>query len=116
MDEQITTSADVATDRPGRYGKQLVSHLSRRSPGTWDDATGTGTIRFQGGDAALTAAGEVLRLELTTTPDAVDRLEDVLGRHLVRFATRDRLDVQWHRSDGTTGTHQTSDPEGEGAA
>lgn len=108
MDDEITSSATVATGRPGRYGKQLVAHLSRRSPGSWDDQTGTGVIRFDGGTARLASTSTALTLQLTTSPELVDRLEDVLGRHLVRFATRDTLDVQWQRNDGRPGTHQTS--------
>ena len=36
----------------------------------------------------------------------LDRLEDVVGRHLVRFGTKDELVVQWQRSDGTSGSRQ----------
>ena len=43
--------------------------------------------------------------------DDADRLEDVVGRHLVRFGSRDELVVRWTRADGTPGTVQenTSD-------
>jgi hypothetical protein len=50
-----TSTATVATDRPGRYGKQLVSHLTRRATGEWDEQAGTGWIQFTGGRVALTA-------------------------------------------------------------
>jgi hypothetical protein len=33
-------------------------------------------------------------------------MEDVVGRHLVRFGTRDELVVRWIRSDGTDGSVQ----------
>lgn len=110
-DKRIFSRAEVATQRPARYGKQLVSHLSRRSPGSWDETNGTGEILFDGGHTDLVASPEAstLVLELNTTPELVDRLEDVLGRHLARFATHDQLDVLWQRSDGTTGTRQSSD-------
>jgi hypothetical protein len=99
-----TSTAAVLTDRPARYAKQLVSHLSRRATGEWSDDSGTGTITFTGGAATLTAGEGVL--ELVVEGDDLDRLEDVVGRHLVRFGARDELVVSWQRGDGTEGTQQ----------
>ena len=110
-----TSSATVATDRPGRYGKQLASHLGRRVSSTWDDDAGTGEITLPFGRAELTAQQGALHLfvqgSLDAEPDlqgtaGLDRLEDVVGRHLVRFGTKDELVVQWQRSDGTSGSRQ----------
>jgi uncharacterized protein len=99
-----TSTAAVVTDRPARYGKQLVSHLTRRASGEWSDDAGTGTITFEGGAATLTAGEGVLTL--VVDGDDLDRLEDVVGRHLVRFGTKDELVVRWQRGDGTEGTQQ----------
>jgi len=99
-----TSTAAVITDRPARYGKQLVSHLSRRAGGEWSDEAATGTITFDSGTATLTAADGVL--ELAVDGDDLDRLEDVVGRHLVRFGSKDELVVSWQRGDGTEGTQQ----------
>jgi len=102
-----TSSASVATDRPGRYGKQLAAHLARRSTTEWDEATGAGWIQFTGGRAALTAGDGTLDLHLTATePEHLAVLEGVVGRHLVRFGARDELLVRWVRADGTAGTVQ----------
>jgi hypothetical protein len=100
------TTAEVATERPGRYGKQLVSHLSRRSVGEWDDAAGTGFIDFESGRAELVSGDGVLHLSVRTAPELLPRYEDVVGRHLVRFGTRDELVVRWVREDGSAGTEQ----------
>lgn len=99
-----TSTAAVVTDRPARYGKQLVAHLTRRATGEWSDETGTGTINFEAGTATLTAGDGVLTM--VVDGDDLDRLEDVVGRHLVRFGTRDELVVSWQRGDGTEGTQQ----------
>lgn len=107
-----TSTATVATDRPGRYGKQLVSHLTRRATGEWDDDAGTGAIEFAGGRVTLTSTHGALELALTSGPDEVARLEDVVGRHLVRFGARDELVVRWTRSDGTPGSVQENTAEG----
>jgi hypothetical protein len=101
-----SSTASVSTDRAARYGKQLVAHLSRRSAGDWDEQAGTGWIDFGETRAELAAGPEVLDLRLWATPDAVERMEDVVGRHLVRFGARDELTVQWMRADGSQGTRQ----------
>jgi hypothetical protein len=110
-----TSSATVITDRPGRYGKQLASHLGRRVSSSWDDDAGIGEVTLPFGRAELTAQDGALHLFVQGSPDAepelqggagLDRLEDVVGRHLVRFGTKDELVVQWQRSDGTPGSRQ----------
>jgi len=45
------STASVATDRPGRYAKQLASHLSRRLTTAWDDDAGRGSIELGEGRA-----------------------------------------------------------------
>jgi hypothetical protein len=100
-----TSTAHVSTDRPGRYGKQLVSHLTRKATGEWDEAAGTGWLEFpMGGRGELSAADGALDLQVTG--DNLDQLENVVGSHLVRFGAKDELVVVWTRDDGTAGTEQ----------
>jgi hypothetical protein len=106
-----TSRASVATDRPERYGKQLVSHLSRRATGTWDEATQAGVIDFSSSRAELSCAPASLEIVLMAAPADLDRMESVVGSHLVRFGTRDELVVTWARADGTAGTTQRKDLE-----
>ena len=101
-----SSTATVATDRAARYGKQLVSHLGRRATAEWDEQTGTGWVDFGESRAELSARPEGLDIRLSAEPDALARMEDVVGRHLVRFGARDELTVQWVRADGTPGTRQ----------
>ena len=106
------STARVATDRAARYGKQLASHLGRRSGGEWDEASGTGHILFgdAGARADLTAEASALPVALTVPAgDDPATLEDVVGRHLVRFGSE--LTVDWVRADGTPGTSQIQQPE-----
>ena len=100
------STASVTTDRPGRYAKQLVSHMSRKAQGTWDDEAGNGTITFTNGDLTLAAADGALLLALQADPEHLELMEDVVGRHLVRFGTRDELVVEWVREGGAAGTVQ----------
>jgi hypothetical protein len=103
------STADVRTDRPARYGKQLVAHLSKHAEGEWDGQSGTGWVQFPGGRAELSAGDAVLHLRVEGADLA--RWEDVVGRHLVRFGTREELLAQWSRADGTQGTTQRNDGE-----
>jgi len=105
----VTSLALVPTDRPARYGKQLASHLGRRSVSTWDDETASGTITFDNGLLAMASAAGGLSLTLETDGGSVETLEGVVGRHLVRFGSRDELVVEWSRSDGSAGTTQRLD-------
>lgn len=111
MPDQITSVARVATDRPARYGKQLVSHLTRRLTGSWDADAETGALALgDGGDHAdLATESGALLLTIQADPAQLDRWEDVLGRHLVRFGAKDELVATWTRSDGSTGTTQRVD-------
>ncbi len=102
-----TSSAHVATDRPARYAKQLVSHMTRRASGEWDEDAGTGWLQFGAGRATLRAREGAL--DLRVDGDDLAQLEDVVGRHLVRFGARDELVVTWQREDGSVGTEQRND-------
>lgn len=108
MTNTVTSSAAVVTDRAPRYGKQLVSHLGRRSVGHWDEATGSGSLDMNDGAARVTlrSAPDALLIEIRSAASDAATYEDVVGRHLVRFGERDELAVAWNRSDGTAGTTQ----------
>lgn len=101
-----TSTAAVATARPERYAKQLVAHMGRKVPATWDETSGTGRVSFPAAELTLRRGTDALLLELRAESVELDRWEDVVGRHLVRFGTRDELIVSWRRADGNAGTTQ----------
>ena len=92
--ETLTTRADVPTDVPERYAKQLVSHLGRRVEFSVDGPRSTAAIA--GGTGIVEVGDGVLTLR-AQAPDAatLDRVQDVLGRHLERFGQRNELVVVW---------------------
>ena len=107
---QLTSTASVTTDRPTRYAKQLTSHLGRKVATEWDADAEQGWVDFGSGRATLAAGDGVLLIALVADdPDARDRLEDVVGRHLVRFGAKDELECAWSRTDGTTGSVHRSE-------
>lgn len=110
--DTATSEAFVITDRAGRYGKQLASHLGRKATAEWDEENGRGSVVFgDRGRSDLVAEPDGLRMTVYATAGAEENLEGVLGRHLVRFGARDELVVQWTRADGSAGTEQRNDSE-----
>jgi uncharacterized protein len=94
MTAPLTSRADVATDAPERYAKQLVSHLGRKTEWTTDGAVSTAVIA--GGTGIVEAGDGVLTLRAQAADaDTLDRVQDVLGRHLERFGQRNELTVVW---------------------
>jgi len=94
MPPSLTARADVRTDAPERYAKQLVSHLGRRT--AWTTQDGTSTADIAGGTGVLRVGNGVLTM-VAEAPDAdtLARVQDVLGRHLERFGQRNELTVVW---------------------
>ncbi|MCB9948890.1 MAG: DUF2218 domain-containing protein [Rhodospirillaceae bacterium] len=88
------SAADVATPNASRYLQQLCKHFAHKCPVTFDAQAGH--IAFPFGDCRLEAPDAALRLALTA-PDAaqLEQLQDVVGRHLVRFAFREDMQIVW---------------------
>jgi hypothetical protein len=95
MSETIIQSiAEVATPKASRYLQQLCKHFGHKLPATFDASEGR--IEFSTGACRLEAGAEVLTLHLTA-PDGgrLAELQEVVGSHLLRFAFRDALKVEW---------------------
>ena len=92
-----TSRADVPTDKPDRYAKQLVSHLGRKAPFT-EETAGAWTTTVGDARARIVVGADVLTLH-ADAPDAetLSRLEHALGGHLERFGARAGLSVAWRR-------------------
>jgi hypothetical protein len=91
----VESVARVVTDQPGRYIKQIVSHLAhKRSTRMADD--GTGVVVFESGQCTLTAEpGELVLAASGADDEALQQIRDVLARHLERFGSREGLRVTW---------------------
>jgi len=117
MPNNDTTSSELSTgtmltDRPSRYGKQIVSHLGRRAEAKWSDETETGVITFDNGVgvAEISCEHGALIIARRTTAELIPKFESVVGDHPVRFGVRDELVVSWTRGDGTPGSVQRNTP------
>jgi hypothetical protein len=90
----LSARADVPTEAPARYAKQLVSHLGRRVE--WSTEGPVSTAAIAGGTGVVEVGDGVLTLR-AQAPDteSLARVQDVLGRHLERFGQRNELVVTW---------------------
>jgi hypothetical protein len=87
-------TARVPTEKASRYLQQLCKHFDHKLPVTFDEHAGS--ITFTLGECALKADGEALTITATSPGQAeLEQLEDVIVRHLVRFAFREELKVEW---------------------
>jgi hypothetical protein len=93
----LSSRADVPTDAPARYARQLVSHLGRRVSFT-EDPEGTWTAVIGEARGRITVGDGVLGLRAEAPGDeGLTLVEHVLGSHLERFGARAGLTVTWHR-------------------
>jgi hypothetical protein len=78
----IATTARIHTPLAARYLTQLCKHFEHKLPVT--HGNGAGSIAFSSGVCTL-AADDASLAQIT----------DVVSRHLVRFAFREPLSVEW---------------------
>lgn len=93
--------ADIATGHASRYLQQLCKHFAHKVDVTFDEKAGS--VRFSIGHCRLSAQDDLLRLSLDA-PDAeaLLQLQDVVERHLVRFAFREDLSIEWRPGPAPT--------------
>jgi len=92
----VCSEARVATPRSARYLGQLCKHFAQRIPATFSAAQGR--VEFPAGTCEMEAAGDLLILRATAADEAsLSQVEDVVARHLERFAFRDQPEISWNR-------------------
>jgi hypothetical protein len=90
----VAAEALVATTLPRRFMGQLCKHFKHRLPVVLNEDDGR--IAFDSGVCTLHAQTDALRMRVEAADaDTLTRLEDVVARHLLRFAFRDALVVEW---------------------
>ena len=90
----MTSVAKLNTLNASRYLQQLCKHFRHKRPVEFDPSHGS--IEFSVGVCRLDAEGEVLTMTLTGPDEAqMAQLQDVVARHLERFAFREEIKVDW---------------------
>ncbi|WP_395677844.1 DUF2218 domain-containing protein [Inquilinus sp.] len=89
-----TSEARIPTEHASKYLQQLCKHFGHKIPATFD--TEQGQLTFEMGTATLAAEPDTLVLRSDSPDDAgLTRLEGVMASHLVRFAFREELKIDW---------------------
>lgn len=94
----LIAEAVVSTNLPARYLSQLCKHFEHKIPVTLEERRGR--IEFPSGVCELDVPDGTHTLHMRVTAHeatGLASLEDVVTRHLVRFAFRETLDVHWSK-------------------
>ncbi len=96
--------AQVRSEQASRYLVQLCKHFAHKKPTDYDE--NLGRVDFQPGLCVMRAVGDRLsfRCEADSKP-ALDLVMKVVEVHLVRFAAREKIAVEW-----TYGAHSSTEP------
>ena len=83
----------IQRHKAGSYLRKLCKHFGHKVSVEFDARQGSislpfGTCDLLAGEGSLT---------LTVSGDDIEKLEQVIGSHLERFAFRESLDVSWER-------------------
>jgi uncharacterized protein len=90
----VSTFAVIPTEHASRYLQQLAKHFQHKLPVSFDPHQGE--VRFSIGVCRMAADEGNLTLTLAAADAAqMEPLQDVVVRHLVRFAFREELAVSW---------------------
>ena len=92
----LRSHAVVPTERAERWVTQLASHLGHKAEVVRTDTSAT--LAIAGGSCVMTWDAAAARFAATAPEaEALGRIEDVVGRHLERFAAKEGLTVDWQR-------------------
>lgn len=91
---QISSRAEVATEKPVAYMRQLCKHFGHNVDAWFGEDSGY--IQFEFGRCDLQATVQTLTLDVSAADaESHERMERVIGSHLERFGRRDNLSVAW---------------------
>lgn len=91
---QISSHAEVATDKPVAYMRQLCKHFGHKVDASFGEDSGY--IQFEFGRCDLQSNIQTLTLDVSAADaESHERMERVIGSHLERFGRRDNLSVAW---------------------
>jgi len=105
----IETTATVPTANANHYVTQLCKHWSHKLKVELTEERGI--VRFENGVAVLTPEEQALQVQiLANDQPTADKLQDVVARHLERFAFREApLAFSWQAADSNDHRHESAD-------
>jgi hypothetical protein len=91
----MEATATVKTASAHRYLGQFCKHFAHKLPVELDPGNATGLVTFGIGTCRLDATDHALTMRASAAPEQMAALQDVVARHLVRFAFREELALAW---------------------
>ncbi len=92
----MQTNATIPTGSAKRYLGQFVKHFAHKLPFALLNTNEVGEVRFPFGLCALAADDAALKISLHAEAEAeLLRMQDVVSSHLLRFAFRETLPIDW---------------------
>jgi uncharacterized protein len=93
----MNATAIIPTENARRYLGQFVKHFAHKLPFVRHESNEHGEVEFPLGLCTLDADATRLAIIVNAgSPEEMDRLKDVVDRHLIRFAFREDLAIDWH--------------------
>jgi hypothetical protein len=88
--------ASVPTESGSKYVEQLCKHWAHKLPVTFEG--NTGVVTFDASVTTMIAQANAIEVSIRGEDrEAIERLKDVVARHLDRFAFREApLPFDWH--------------------
>ena len=91
--KQSTTT--IATEAASQYIGKLCRHFRHKIETEYTATTGLATFPF--GTCNMTATATHLTFDIAASDAAsVEKIKGILIRHLVKFAYKEQLTVEWH--------------------
>jgi len=91
----MNATASFETPNAKRYLSQFCKHFAHKLPVDLAATNETGKVTFGNGTCTLHATETTLTLTLETTEPDLAQLQDVVNRHLTRFAFRETVALKW---------------------
>lgn len=92
----VNATAIIATESARRYLGQFVSHFAHKLPAAREADNSQGEVSFATGLCTLDADAQKLSIIVNAgSVEDLTRLKDVVDRHLLRFAFREDLQINW---------------------
>lgn len=82
----MKSSASLEIERPERWAKQLASHIGNRAEVSTHAGLSTISFGFGGSGTISTSETAVLLTAEADSEENLQRIQEVLGSHLLRFA------------------------------
>ncbi len=90
----LKAQTTVETEKATRYLKALCNHFDRKVEATYTDTQGS--VAFGFADCQMEATDDTLSITIQSeTDEGFGRVKYVISDHLVRFAPKEDLIIDW---------------------